>query len=114
MSKQRPNMLLEAKIARVFSVVAEHYGQPLAAIRGKHRARCLIEARFVGIYLAKMINKRVTWPEVAWYVDRDHTSCVYACKTVIDWKSIEPDFAEELQLVAGKVSRALTLNQVSV
>ena len=105
--KQRPNMLLEAQLELVFQEVADFYGVKLSDILGKMRLRPFIEPRFVAIHLAKKIGGRVSWPEVGWFANRDHTSCVYADQQVKIWREVDKDFPATLEKVACRVASIL-------
>ncbi len=104
--KYEPTESMKGKIEAVFTAVSEWYGIPLEQILARRRDAHTAEARFVSIHLASKIPM-ASWPSIGWYADRDHLSCIYADKQVMEWKETDSKFAQRLTGVTEAVDPLL-------
>ena len=105
--KYKPPKSMINNFETVFKTVSELYGVSVQNMRGKRRPHHIVEPRFVAIHLAKMTGRKVTWPLVGWYANRDHSSCVYADDKVMAWKDTDKRFKQKLERAAQEVAAVL-------
>ena len=87
---------------RIFKCVSEQYGVPYSDIMGKKRNKEIVQARHAVIYLLlKVIN--LSSNNVATMFGLDHTSVLYASKTIENKAKNDPDFAKMMSEMVKKI-----------
>ncbi|MDR3518616.1 MAG: chromosomal replication initiator protein DnaA [Azospirillaceae bacterium] len=79
--------------------VAEHYNIRLADMHSARRARAVARPRQVAMYLSKQLTAR-SLPEIGRkFGGRDHTTVMHAVRKVDELRSLDPAFAEDVELL---------------
>ena len=89
----------------VDDIVAEasrYYGVEPSAIRGKSRARSIVTARNVVIYLASVIIGKSS-QELGAALNRDHSTVLHSVRQVSDALSSDGDFAAEVEAMKSNI-----------
>ena len=79
--------------------VVEHYNIKLSDMHSPRRSRSVARPRQVAMYLAKSITTR-SLPEIGRkFGGRDHTTVIHAIKTIEEIMVIDPNLAEDIELL---------------
>jgi len=79
--------------------VAEHFNIRVTDMHSARRARAVARPRQVAMYLAKQLTSR-SLPEIGRkFGGRDHTTVMHAVRKVEELKSLDPAFAEDIELL---------------
>jgi len=79
--------------------VAEHFNIRVTDMHSARRARAVARPRQVAMYLAKQLTSR-SLPEIGRkFGGRDHTTVMHAVRKVEELKSVDPAFAEDIELL---------------
>ncbi len=79
--------------------VAAHYNIRLADMSSARRSRTIARPRQIAMYLAKQLTPR-SLPEIGRkFGGRDHTTVMHAVKVIEQMKGVDPNFAEDLDLL---------------
>jgi chromosomal replication initiator protein len=79
--------------------VAEHYNIKLLEMSSARRSRTVARPRQVAMYLAKQLTSR-SLPEIGRkFGGRDHTTVMHAVKKIDELREIDPNFAEDVELL---------------
>jgi len=79
--------------------VAEHYNIRLSEMYSARRARAVARPRQVAMYLAKQLTAR-SLPEIGRkFGGRDHTTVMHAVRKVDELRSMDRNFAEDIELL---------------
>ena len=85
--------------------VAEQWGIRLTDMTSARRSRNVARPRQVAMYLAKMFTDR-SLPEIGrMFGNRDHTTVMHAVKQIAKFMAEDPDFNEQVELMAGLLKR---------
>lgn len=86
-------------------VVAEHYGVTVEGLKSKGRTKAISEPRRLAAYLLRD-RTILTLDEIGDLFNRDHTTIIYALRTVEDEMKRNPSFAATVRNVQILVTRA--------
>jgi chromosomal replication initiator protein len=79
--------------------VAEHFNVRVADMHSARRARAVARPRQVAMYLSKQLTSR-SLPEIGRkFGGRDHTTVMHAVRKIEEIKSLDPSFAEDVDLL---------------
>jgi len=79
--------------------VAEHFNIRITDMHSARRARAVARPRQVAMYLAKQLTSR-SLPEIGRkFGGRDHTTVMHAVRKIEELKSVDPAFAEDIELL---------------
>ena len=79
--------------------VAEHFNVRVADMHSARRARAVARPRQVAMYLSKQLTSR-SLPEIGRkFGGRDHTTVMHAVRRIEEIKSLDPSFAEDVDLL---------------
>ncbi len=79
--------------------VAEHYNIRLSEMYSARRARAVARPRQVAMYLSKQLTAR-SLPEIGRkFGGRDHTTVMHAVRKVDELRSLDSNFAEDIELL---------------
>ena len=82
-------------VDNIQKVVAEYYRIKVSDLKSKNRSRSIARPRQVSMALAKELTNR-SLPEIGKsFGDRDHTTVLHACRTVVELRETEPDIQED-------------------
>jgi chromosomal replication initiator protein len=85
--------------------VAEHWGLRVTDMTSSRRARTVARPRQVAMYLSKQFTDR-SLPEIGrMFGNRDHTTVMHAVTRVTELMAADPDFKEQVELMAGLLKR---------
>jgi chromosomal replication initiator protein len=85
--------------------VAEHWGLRVTDMTSSRRARTVARPRQVAMYLSKHFTDR-SLPEIGrMFGNRDHTTVMHAVTRVTELMAADPDFKEQVELMAGLLKR---------
>jgi len=76
-------------VPKIQEEVADYYHIPLKDLKGKKRTKNLVLPRHLAMYIARKLTEKFTTEIGEEFGGRDHTTVMYACKTVS--KKIETD-----------------------
>ncbi len=86
-------------IEEIQKQVANHFNIRISDMHSARRARSVARPRQVAMYLAKQLTAR-SLPEIGRkFGGRDHTTVMHAVKKVEELKSLDPGFAEDIELL---------------
>ncbi len=86
-------------IEEIQKQVANHFNIRLSDMHSARRARSVARPRQVAMYLAKQLTAR-SLPEIGRkFGGRDHTTVMHAVRKVEELKTIDPGFAEDIELL---------------
>jgi len=86
-------------IEEIQKQVANHFNIRISDMHSARRARSVARPRQVAMYLAKQLTAR-SLPEIGRkFGGRDHTTVMHAVKKVEELKSMDPGFAEDIELL---------------
>ena len=91
-----------ALCATILAEVAEAYHLTTAKLLDDQRARPLVLARHVAMYLARELTS-LTFPEIAEVMHRDHSSVQHGCKKIKKMLKERPIFAYELSALRARI-----------
>ncbi len=92
-------------VEKICNIVCQYYSLPLEAINSKSRERKIAEARQVAMYLAR------TYTDTSLSVigqsmgKRDHTTVLYACKTVQNQMDVDSTFRERIHTLESQIQQ---------
>jgi chromosomal replication initiator protein len=79
--------------------VSEHFNVRVTDMHSARRARAVARPRQVAMYLSKQLTAR-SLPEIGRkFGGRDHTTVMHAVRKIEELKSIDPGFAEDVELL---------------
>ncbi len=79
--------------------VSEHFNLRVTDMHSARRARAVARPRQVAMYLSKQLTAR-SLPEIGRkFGGRDHTTVMHAVRKIEELKSIDPGFAEDVELL---------------
>ena len=86
-------------IEEIQKQVANHFNIRISDMHSARRARSVARPRQVAMYLAKQLTAR-SLPEIGRkFGGRDHTTVMHAVRKVEELKSMDPGFAEDIELL---------------
>lgn len=86
-------------IEEIQKQVANHFNIRISDMHSARRARSVARPRQVAMYLAKQLTAR-SLPEIGRkFGGRDHTTVMHAVRKVEELKSMDPGFAEDVELL---------------
>lgn len=84
------------KILEIQNVLAKAYGITLADMRGKSRVRKFARPRQIAAALSREMTS-ASFPQIGrMFGDRDHTTILFAARTIRQRESIDQKFADEM------------------
>ena len=86
-------------IEEIQKKVAEHYNIKIGDMHSPRRARAVARPRQIAMYLSKQLTAR-SLPDIGRrFGGRDHTTVMHAVKKVEELRSIDSEFAEDVELL---------------
>lgn len=96
-----------SRIKPIIGAVAKYYGVPLRDLVSFRRARALIRARQVAMYLARTLTKH-SLPAIGRVFERDHTTILHACRQIethrVQDRNLDAEICELIEQLAPAVS----------
>jgi chromosomal replication initiator protein len=91
-------------ISRIQQVVAEHFEIPEFEMRSCRRFRDVARPRQIAMYLARELTPK-SLPDIGRrFGNRDHTTVIHAIKRVESISQIDGDFADDLDVLRGRLA----------
>lgn len=103
---QREEVITVESIARL---VCDHFNIPLQDVKGKTRKRPIVEARQLIMYLSKKFTKHSLKQIGKFLGNRDHTTVIYACRTVEDLIETDEKYRQNVFTIEKKLRLSYSL-----
>ena len=102
---EMPTMEKESiTVDKICNIVCQYYSLPLEAINSKSRERKIAEARQVAMYLARTHTNTSLSVIGQSMGKRDHTTVLYACKTVQNQMDVDSSFRERINILEKQLN----------
>jgi len=82
----------------VVKIVAEYYKLPVFAIYQTTRARQIVSARKVAMYLIRE-NSKLPFADIGKFFEKDHATVIHACNSVKAHSEVYPAFASDISFL---------------
>lgn len=92
-------------VDKICNIVCQYYSLPLEAINSKSRERKIAEARQVAMYLARTYTNTSLSVIGQSMGKRDHTTVLYACKTVQNQMDVDSTFCERVHTLESQIQQ---------
>ena len=92
-------------VDKICNIVCQYYSLPLEAISSKSRERKIAEARQVAMYLARTHTNTSLSVIGQSMGKRDHTTVLYACKTVQGQMDVDATFRERINILEKQLTQ---------
>ena len=92
-------------VDKICNIVCQYYSLPLEAINSKSRERKIAEARQVAMYLARTHTNTSLSVIGQTMGKRDHTTVLYACKTVQGQMDVDAAFRERINILERQLTQ---------
>ena len=92
-------------VDKICNIVCQYYSLPLEAINSKSRERKIAEARQVAMYLARTHTNTSLSVIGQTMGKRDHTTVLYACKTVQGQMDVDANFRERINILEKQLTQ---------
>lgn len=97
---------MKVTVKDVQKVVGRHYGVPQKELLANRRHRAVVQARQIGMYLARQITLN-SLPEIGRrFGGRDHTTVLHACRKIEGLLERDENLAGELALLQAEIELA--------
>ena len=90
---------------KICNIVCQYYSLPLEAINSKSRERKIAEARQVAMYLARTYTNTSLSVIGQSMGKRDHTTVLYACKTVQNQMDVDATFKARIHTLESQIQQ---------
>ncbi len=98
----------EITVEGIQEIVAEHYAMPLDRILSRSRAREVVVARQISMFLSKKMTKKSLKSIGQNFGGKDHTTVIYAIKSVKNLIDTDSDFQAEVMALEKRIEMSLT------
>lgn len=92
-------------VDKICNIVCQYYSLPLEAINSKSRERKIAEARQVAMYLARTYTNTSLSVIGQSMGKRDHTTVLYACKTVQNQMDVDATFKARIHTLESQIQQ---------
>jgi chromosomal replication initiator protein len=92
-------------VDKICNIVCQYYSLPLEAINSSSRKREIAEARQVAMYLARTHTNTSLAVIGQSMGNRDHTTVLYACKTVQNQMDVDSTFRERIHTLESQIQQ---------
>ena len=92
-------------VDKICNIVCQYYSLPLEAINSKSRERKIAEARQVAMYLARTYTNTSLSIIGQSMGKRDHTTVLYACKTVQNQMDVDATFKARIHTLESQIQQ---------
>jgi chromosomal replication initiator protein len=92
-------------VDKICNIVCQYYSLPLEAINSTSRKREIAEARQVAMYLARTHTNTSLSVIGQSMGKRDHTTVLYACKTVQNQMDVDASFRERINILEKQINQ---------
>ena len=92
-------------VDKICNIVCQYYSLPLEAINSKSRERKIAEARQVAMYLARTYTNTSLSVIGQSMGKRDHTTVLYACKTVQNQMDVDATFKARIHTLETQIQQ---------
>ena len=92
-------------VDKICNIVCQYYSLPLEAINSSSRKREIAEARQVAMYLARTHTSTSLSVIGQSMGNRDHTTVLYACKTVQNQMDVDSSFRERINTLESQIQQ---------
>ena len=92
-------------VDKICNIVCQYYSLPLEAINSKSRERKIAEARQVAMYLARTYTNTSLSVIGQSMGKRDHTTVLYACKTVQNQMDVDSTFKARIHTLESQIQQ---------
>ena len=101
-----PMEKIETSPAVIFEVIVNHFGVPIADLKGNSRRREISMARQVGMYLMRQ-HTALSLPKIGEeFGGKDHTTVMYSCEKIEKLKESDRDIAQVLRQLNDRIQAA--------
>jgi chromosomal replication initiator protein len=98
----------EITVENIQEMVAEHYAMPLDRILSRSRARDVVVARQLSMFLSKKMTKETYKHIGTCFGGKDHTTVMYAIKTIKNLLDTDDEFHSEVQALEKRIEMSLS------
>jgi chromosomal replication initiator protein len=77
----------------------------VAALRGRSRAKAVVTARDVAMYLARQLTESSLEKIGQYFGGRDHTTVLHGCRRTEKWLKTDPAMRRVLEQLSGTLGR---------
>ncbi len=95
----------DVTVDKICNIVCQYYSLPLEAINSKSRERKIAEARQVAMYLARTYTNTSLSVIGQSMGKRDHTTVLYACKTVQNQMDVDATFKARIHTLETQIQQ---------
>lgn len=92
-------------VDKICNIVCQYYSLPIEAINSQSRQRKIAEARQVAMYLARTFTNTSLSVIGQSMGNRDHTTVLYACKTVQNQMDVDATFKERIHTLENQLQQ---------
>ena len=92
-------------VEKICNIVCQYYSLPLEAINSTSRKREIAEARQVAMYLARTHTNTSLSVIGQSMGKRDHTTVLYACRTVQNQMDVDSSFRERINILEKQINQ---------
>ena len=91
------------RLAEIAVVTADAFEVQIDALRSDRREQPIALARQVAMHLARRLTQR-SWPQIALYFRRDHTTAMHAGRSIAARCRHDPDLAFRVRQIVASLS----------
>lgn len=93
----------EISVESIVNVVCEHYGIDNSVLQKNSRKREIVMARQIAMYLSKELTTTSLSTIGAKLGNRNHSTVLYACKSIADQLETDKDFERNIKQIESKI-----------
>jgi chromosomal replication initiator protein len=104
----KQNLNFETLLHKIAQIVCTHCNVSIEELKSADTKRKISEARFLVIYLSRLHLHNATFKKLGIYFNRDHSTIIYAAKTVKNFIEVDRAFKSKFEFLEREVLNELT------
>ena len=97
----------EITVDGILEIVSEHFAVPIDRILSRSRAREVVVARQLSMFLSKKLTKQALKKIGGHFGGKDHTTVIYAIKSINNLLDTDSDFQAEVMSIEKRIEMTL-------